>query len=89
MGSLRFQSIATQQSDLLAIKFWYEFWFKKYKTIFCESFISSGYDPEIYLSEIDNFIVFLENNKKFDPSQIIRQRFPLNFSNILFQKLRD
>ncbi|MQZ58867.1 hypothetical protein F4T90_16350 [Acinetobacter junii] len=24
-----------------------------------------------------------------DPSQIIRQRFPLNFSNILFQKLRD
>ncbi len=27
--------------------------------------------------------------KRFDPSQIIRQRFPLNFSNILFQKLRD
>nr|ESK38893.1 hypothetical protein F987_02907 [Acinetobacter gyllenbergii NIPH 230] len=26
---------------------------------------------------------------RLDPSQIIRQRFPLNFSNILFQKLRD
>lgn len=23
---LRFQSFATQQSDMLALKFWYEFW---------------------------------------------------------------
>ena len=59
---LRFQSFATQQSDMLALKFWYQ----KYSTLFCESFLSSKYEPEIFLNEIDNFIVFLENNKKLD-----------------------
>ena len=59
---LRFQSIATQQSDMLALKFWYEFWYQKYSTLFCESFFSSKYEPEIFLNEIDNFIVFLEKN---------------------------
>ena len=89
MGSLRFQSIATQQSDLLAIKTWYDFWFKKYKTIFCESFITSGYDPEIYLSEIDNFIVFLENNKKLENNLIrIRANSDINYMTIT-QRIRS
>lgn len=42
---LRFQSFATQQSDMLALKFWYEFWYQKYSTLFCESFLSSGNPP--------------------------------------------
>jgi len=64
MKFLRFQSISTQHADLIAIKFWYEFWFEKFATSFCESFYSSSYNFEIIQSEIDNFIIYLENNKK-------------------------
>ena len=66
MKFLRFQSISTQHADLIAIKFWYEFWFEKFSTSFCESFYSTSYNFEIIQGEIDNFIVYLENNKKVD-----------------------
>lgn len=64
MKSLRFQSGSTQHADLIALKFWYEFWFQKYSISFCKSFLSLGYEPEIYLSEINNFMFFLENSRK-------------------------
>lgn len=64
MKFLRFQSISTQHADLIALKFWYDFWFEKFATPFCESFYSSSYNFEIIQSEIDNFIIYLENKKK-------------------------
>ena len=86
---LRFQSIATQQSDMLALKFWYEFWYQKYSTLFCESFFSSKYEPEIFLNEIDNFIVFLENNKKLETNLIrLRSNIDANYMTIT-QRLRS
>ncbi len=86
---LRFQSIATQQSDMLALKFWYEFWYQKYSTLFCESFFSSKYEPEIFLNEIDNFIVFLENNKKLETNLIrLRSNIETNYMTIT-QRLRS
>src|SRR5690606_8355580 len=60
MKFLRFQSISTQHTDLIAIKFWYEFWHEKFSTSFCESFHSTSYNFEIIQGEIDNFIVYLE-----------------------------
>ena len=63
MKFLRFQSISTQHADLIALKFWYDFWFEKFATSFCESFFSTSYNFEIIQSEIDNFIIYLENNK--------------------------
>ena len=73
MKFLRFQSISTQHADLIAIKFWYEFWHEKFSTSFCESFYSTAYNFEIIQGEIDNFIVYLENNKK-NESNLIRLR---------------
>lgn len=89
LTALRFQSFATQQSDMLAIKLWYEFWFLKYSTLFCESFFSSGYTPEVYVYEIDNFIVFLENNKKLEMNLIrLRSNTDVNYKTIT-QRLRS
>lgn len=89
MTALRFQSFATQQSDMLALKFWYEFWSQKYSTLFCESFLSSKYDPEIFLNEIDNFILFLENNKKLETNLIrLRSNIDVNYMTIT-QRLRS
>ena len=86
---LRFQSFATQQSDMLALKFWYEFWYQKYSTLFCESFLNSKYEPEIFLNEIDNFIVFLENNKKLETNLIrLRSNIDANYMTIT-QRLRS
>ncbi|MDC5044228.1 site-specific integrase [Acinetobacter baumannii] len=73
MKSLRFQSISTQHAGLIALKFWYDFWFEKFATSFCESFYSSSYNFEIIQTEIDNFIIYLENNKKIE-SNLIRLR---------------
>ncbi|KQC98386.1 site-specific integrase [Acinetobacter soli] len=87
--ALRFQSFATQQSDMLALKFWYEFWYHKYSTLFCESFLSSKYEPEIFLNEIDNFIVFLENSKKLETNLIrLRSNIDANYVTIA-QRLRS
>lgn len=86
---LSFQSSATQQSDMLALKFWYDFWYQKYSTSFCESFLTSKYEPEIFLNEIDNFIVFLENNKKLEKNLIrLRSNVDVNYMTIT-QRLRS
>lgn len=69
MKFLRFQSLSTQHTDLMAIKFWFE----KFATSFCEPFYSTSYNFEIIQGEIDNFIVHLENNKKIE-SNLIRLR---------------
>jgi len=66
IAALSDKSLATQQSDMLALKYWYEFWYQKYSTTFCESFYSTSYNFEIIQSEIDNFIIYLENNKKIE-----------------------
>lgn len=89
LTALRFQSFATQQSDMLALKFWYEFWYQKYSTLFCESFLSSKYEPEIFLSELDSFIVFLENNKKLGTNLIrLGSNTDVNYITIT-QRLRS
>lgn len=89
LSVLRFQSVATQQSDMLALKFWYEFWFQKFSTSFCESFLSLNYDPEIYLQEIDNFMFFLENNKKVETNLIrLRSNLDVNYMTIT-QRIRS
>lgn len=89
LSVLRFQSYATQQSDGLALKLWYEFWHKKYSIQFCQSFLSANYDPEIFLKEIDNFIIFLENNKHLDLSLIrLRTNKNINYQTIA-QRIRS
>ena len=83
LSTLRYQSFATQQSDMIALQFWYDFWFQKYSTSFCESFLSLGYEPEIYLSEIDNFMFFLENSRKIEFHLIrLRSNPDLNYMTI-------
>lgn len=77
LAALRDKSLATQQSDMLALKYWYEFWHQKYSTTFCESFLSTKYDPEIYIKEIDNFMFFLENEKKLE-NNLVRLRLNSN-----------
>ena len=44
---IRFQSLSTQYSDLMALKDWYIFWYKKYSISFCEFFYSSNYNFEL------------------------------------------
>lgn len=83
MKFLRFQSISTQHADLIAIKFWYEFWYEKFATSFCESFYSTSYNFEIIQVEIDNFIVYLENNKKIENNLIrLRNAQHINYTTI-------
>ncbi|WP_441367146.1 integrase [Acinetobacter lwoffii] len=65
----RFQSLSTQYLDLMALKDWYNFWYKKYSISFCEFFYSSNYNFELIYDEIDNFIIYLENNN--DLSDVI------------------
>lgn len=70
---LRYQALSTQYNDLIALKFWYIFWHQKFSTSFCASFYSSSYNFEMVQDEIDNFIIYLENNKEID-GNIIRLR---------------
>lgn len=83
MKSLRFQSVSTQHADLIAIKFWYKFWYEKFSTSFCESFFSTSYNFEIIQDEIDNFITYLEDNKKVEENIIkLRNNKNVNYTTI-------
>ncbi len=42
MKSLRFQSVSTKHADLIALKFWYEFWYKKFSTRVMVAMISTS-----------------------------------------------
>ncbi|MDV7470799.1 site-specific integrase [Acinetobacter baumannii] len=91
LSILRFQSLSTQQADLIAVKIWYEYWYTKHCTTFCQSFLTSTYDPDIYLNEIDNFIFFLENynDLKFNTMHYkSNQWFQKNYSTIS-QRMRS
>lgn len=80
---LRFQSTSTQYADLIAIKFWYEFWYEKFSTSFCASFFSSSYNFERIQSEVDNFIVYLENNRKLETNLIkLNKSIHTNYTTI-------
>lgn len=86
LSFLRFQSFSTQQSDLLALQFWYEFWFKKNKTHFCKTFFQSGYNPDTYLNEIDNFTLFLENDKQYQKNIFhLRSNENVNYSTVAYR----
>lgn len=51
--------------------------------------LSAKYEPEIFLNEIDNFIVFLENNKKLGTNLIrLRLNIDANYMTIT-QRLRS
>ena len=83
MKSLRFESISTQHADLIALKFWYKFWYEKFSTSFCESFFSTLYNFEIIQNEIDNYIIYLENNKKVEENIIkLRNSKNVNYTTI-------
>lgn len=82
MKVLRFQSLSTQSSDLTALKFWYNFWFDKYSTSFCESFYSSYYNFEIIQNEIDNFIIYLENNNQLNNILRLRKNKDINYDTL-------
>lgn len=60
---LEYRSLSTQSASLLAIKFFYEFWFMKHRTTFCYSFYCSGHDPAIAIL----FSIF----RKWSPSQLL------------------
>ncbi len=79
---IRFQSLSTQYSDLMALKDWYIFWYKKYSISFCESFYSSNYNFELIQDEIDNFITFLENNNDLSNVVWLRVNSTVNYKNI-------
>src|SRR5690606_10613530 len=82
MKVLRFQSLSTQSADLTALKLWYSYWFSKYSTSFCESFFSSAYNFEIIQNEIDNFIIYLENNNQFYNVLRLRSNNDINYDTL-------
>lgn len=82
MKVLRFQSLSTQSADLTALKLWYSYWFEKYSTSFCESFFSSAYNLEIIQNEIDNFIIYLENNNQFNNILRLRSNKDINYGTL-------
>ncbi|MDM1287242.1 hypothetical protein [Acinetobacter indicus] len=83
MKSLRFKRPSTQETDLTALKFWYNFWYAKFSTSFCESFYSSAYNLEMIQNEIDNFIVYLENNRNFNENIItLRNNKNVNYDTL-------
>lgn len=88
MKVLRFQSLSTQSADLTALKLWYSYWFNKYSTSFCESFYSSAYNFEIIQNEIDNFIIYLENNNQFNNVLRLRSNKDINY-DILAIRIRS
>lgn len=83
MKSLRFRGPSTQNADLTALQFWYDFWYVKFSTSFCESFYSSSYNLEIIQNEIDNFIVYLENNRNYNENIIqLRNNQNINYGTL-------
>lgn len=83
MKSLRFKRSSTQEVDLTALIFWYNFWYVKFSTSFCESFYSSSYNLEMIKNEIDNFIVYLENNRNFNENIItLRNNENVNYDTL-------
>lgn len=61
IDSLGRQKLETQNFDISALQLWYYFWYRKYSTVFCASFLSSNYEPHIFYFEISNFWGFLES----------------------------
>lgn len=82
LKNLRFQSLSTQYSDLKALKDWYVFWYKKYSTSFCDSFYSSNYNFEFIKNDIDNFIIYLENNNDIAKIEWLRSNSNVNYETI-------
>lgn len=82
LKNLRFQSLATQYSDLKALKDWYVFWYKKYSTSFCESFYSSNYNFELIKNDLDSFIIYLENNNDLADITWLRSNTDVNYETI-------
>ncbi|MGL9721901.1 MAG: integrase [Symbiopectobacterium sp.] len=60
---LSLRSASTQATTLQALKFFYEFWFKKYGVTFCFSFHQSGYNTLIAIEELEAFFHYLECGK--------------------------
>ena len=58
---LAFRSLSTQSASLQSEKFFYEFGNQKYGVSFCDSFYSSGHNPDIAVSEMPAFWLYLEN----------------------------
>ncbi|OAL84603.1 hypothetical protein AY605_08060 [Acinetobacter sp. SFD] len=79
---IRFQSLSTQYSDLMALKDWYMFWYKKYAISFCEFFYSSNYNFELIYEEIDTFIIYLENNNDLSHVTYLGGNRKVNYINI-------
>ena len=89
MTVLRFQSFATQQSDMLALKFWYGFGIRNIQPCSVNHFCPPNMNLRFFLNEIDNFIVFLENNKKLETNLIrLRSNIDANYMTIT-QRLRS
>lgn len=70
MSTLRFKSESTQQTYLQGVKQWYEFWQEKYHQSFCMYFYERKSDPQLMIQEVDNFIVYLENERVFNNNLI-------------------
>lgn len=79
---IRFQSLSTQYSDLIALKDWYVFWYKKHSISFCDFFYSSNYNFELIYEEIDNFIIYLENNNDLSHVTYLGGNRKVNYINI-------
>ena len=89
MSKLRLKSLSTQQSNLNALKFWYNFWKEKFSEDFCLSFYESKYSAEIFIEEIDSFFIYLENNSKYDKNLIrINKQVEMNYTTIS-KKIQD
>ncbi|HBV3592849.1 TPA: site-specific integrase [Klebsiella pneumoniae] len=75
------RSLSTQSASLQALKFFYEFWQKKYGVTFCYSFHTSCYDPSIAIDEMPNFFQYLENGRSSSPNVL-----PLHLSTAANQR---
>lgn len=56
---LAFRSLPTQSASLQSVKFFYEFWNHKYGVSFCYSFYSFGHNPDIAVSDMPSFWLYI------------------------------
>ncbi|EJP3243407.1 tyrosine-type recombinase/integrase [Escherichia coli] len=78
---LSLRSASTQATALQSLKFFYDFWFKKYGVTFCFSFHQSGHNPLIAIEELESFYHYLESGNSNVPKlRIVNHHKPATHS---------
>jgi integrase len=62
---LGYRALSTQSASLQSIKFFYEFWLKKFGVTFCYSFYQAKHNPLFAIEELSSFFLYLENDRSY------------------------